>query len=85
MFELQIEDIKPSNYSNFLCSLQAGCLSYIKAAFQTKFQPSMVLYALHRLSFPLNVEIVTNIIHFTDNLFIFTSVFNLSLLKYSFD
>ena len=52
MFELQKEDIKPSNYSNFLCSLQAGCLSYIKAAFQTKLQPSMVLYALHRLNFP---------------------------------
>ena len=32
-FELQKEDIKPSNYSNFLCSLQAECLSYIKAAF----------------------------------------------------
>ena len=46
------EDIKPSNYSNFLCSLQAGCLCYIKAAFQTKLQPSMVLYALHRLNFP---------------------------------
>ena len=45
----------------------------------------MVLYALHRLNFPLKVEIVTNIIHFTDNLCIFTSVFNLSLLKYSFD
>ena len=85
MFELQKEDIKPSNYSNFLCSLQAGCLSYIKAAFKTKLQPSMVLYALHRLNFPLKVEIVTNIIHFTDNLCIFTSVFNLSLLKYSFD
>ena len=27
----------------------------------------MVLYALHRLNFPLKVEIVTNIIHFTDN------------------
>ena len=34
----------------------------------------MVLYALHRLNFPLKVEIVTNIIHFTDNLRIFTSV-----------
>ena len=41
----------------------------------------MVLYALHRLNFPLKVEIVNNIIHFTDNLCIFTSVFNLSLLK----
>ena len=30
-------------------------------------------------------QILTNIIHFTDNLCIFTSVFNLSLLKYSFD
>ena len=59
--ELQIEDIEPSNYSNFLCSLQAGCLSYTKAAFQTKFQPSMLLYALHRLNFPLKVEIMTNI------------------------
>ena len=28
----------------------------------------MVLYALHRLSFPLKVEIMTNIIHFTDDL-----------------
>ena len=45
----------------------------------------MVLYALHRLTFPLKVKIVTNIIHFTDNLCIFLSVFNLSLLKYSFD
>ena len=45
----------------------------------------MVLYALHRLNFPLKVEIVTNIIHFTDDLCIFTSVFNLSLPKYSFD
>ena len=45
----------------------------------------MVLYALHRLSFPLKVEIMTNIIHFTDDLLIFTSAFNLSLLKYSFD
>ena len=45
----------------------------------------MVLYALHSLNFPLKVEIVTNIIHFTDDLCIFTSVFNLSLLKYSFD
>ena len=50
-----------------------------------KIQPSMVLYALRRLNFPLKVEIVTNIIHFTDDLCIFTSVFNLSLLKYSFD
>ena len=40
----------------------------------------MVFYALHRLNFPLKVEIVTNIIHFTDDLCIFTSVFNLSLL-----
>ena len=84
-FELQKEDIKLSNYSNFLCSLQAGCLSYIKAAFLTKLQPSMVLYALHRLNFPLKVEIVTNIIHFTDDLCIFTSVFNLNLLKHLFD
>ena len=45
----------------------------------------MVLYALHRLNFHLKVEIVTNIIHFTDDLCIFTSVFNLSLLKYSFE
>ena len=45
----------------------------------------MVLYALHRLNFPLKVEIVTNIIHFTDDVCIFTSCFNLSLLKYSFD
>ena len=45
----------------------------------------MVLYALHRLNFPLKVEIVTTIIHFTDALCIFTSIFNLSLLKYSFD
>ena len=35
----------------------------------------MVLYALHRLNFPLKVEIVTKIIHFTDDLCIFTSVF----------
>ena len=41
----------------------------------------MVFYALHRLNFPLKVEIVTNIIHYTDDLCIFTSVFNLSLLK----
>ena len=41
----------------------------------------MVLYALHRLNFPLKVKIVSYIIHFTDNLCIFTSVFNLSLLK----
>ena len=33
--------------------------------------------------FPLKVEIVTNIIHFTDDFCIFTSVFNLSLLEYS--
>ena len=45
----------------------------------------MVLYALHRLNFPLKVEIVTNIIHLTDKFVHFTSVFNLSLLKYSFD
>ena len=45
----------------------------------------MVLYALHRLNFPFKIEMVTNIIHFTDDLRIFTSVFNLSLLKYSFD
>ena len=45
----------------------------------------MVLYALHRLNLPLKVEIVTNIIHFADNLCIFTSIFNLSLLKYSFE
>ena len=45
----------------------------------------MVLYALHRLNFPLKVEIVTNIINFTDDMCIFTRVFNLSLLKYSFD
>ena len=45
----------------------------------------MVLYALHRLNFPLNVEIVTNIFNFTDDLCIFTSIFNLSLLKYLFD
>ena len=32
----------------------------------------MVLYALHRLNFRLKVEIVTNIIHFTDDLCIFT-------------
>ena len=32
-FELQKEDIKLSNNSKFLCSLQAGCLNYIKAAF----------------------------------------------------
>ena len=36
----------------------------------------MGLYALHRLNFLLKVEIVTNIIHFTDDLRIFTSVFN---------
>ena len=60
--KVQKEDTKPSNYSNFLCSLQAGCLSYTKAAFQTKLQPSMVFYALHRLNFHLKVEIVTNII-----------------------
>ena len=36
----------------------------------------MVLYALRRLNFPLKVEIVTNIIHFTDDLCNFTSVFN---------
>ena len=40
----------------------------------------MVLYALHRLNFPLKVEIMTNINHLTDNLCIFTSVCNLSLL-----
>ena len=40
---------------------------------------------VHRLNFPLKVEIVTNIIHFTDDLCIFTNVFNLSLLKYLFD
>ena len=45
----------------------------------------MVLYALHRLNFPLKVVIVTNIIHFIDDLCIFTSVFNLRLLKYLFD
>ena len=42
--------------------MQAGRLSYIKAALLAKLQPSMVLYALHRLNFPLKVEIVTNII-----------------------
>ena len=45
----------------------------------------MVLYALHRLNFPFKVEIVTNINYFTEDLYIFTSVFNLSLLKYLFD
>ena len=45
----------------------------------------MVLYALHRLNFPLKVGIVTNIIHFTDDVCIFTSVFDLSLLKDSLD
>ena len=65
--------------------MHAGCLSYIKAAFLAKLQPSMVLYALHRLNFPLKVEIVTNIIKFTDDLCIFTSAFNHSLLKYLFD
>ena len=45
----------------------------------------MVLYALHRLNFPLKVEIVTISLNFTDDLCIFKSVFNLSLLKYSFD
>ena len=33
--------------------------------------------------FGKNAHFVTNIIHFTDDLCIFTSVFNLSLLKYS--
>ena len=56
-----------------------------KSSNLNKLQPSMVLYALHRLNFPLKVEIMTNIIHFTDDLCIFTSVFNLSLLKYLFD
>ena len=45
----------------------------------------MVLYALHILNFPFKVEIVINIIHFTDDLCIFISVFNLNLLKYLFD
>ena len=34
----------------------------------------MVLYALHRLNYPLKVEIATNIIHLADDLCIFTSV-----------
>ena len=34
----------------------------------------MVLYALHILNFHLKVEIATNIIYFTDDLCIFTSV-----------
>ena len=41
----------------------------------------MVLYALHRLNFPLKVEIVTNIIHFTDDFCIFTSVLILVYLN----
>ena len=56
-----------------------------KSSILNNIQPSMMLYALHRLNFPLKVEIVTNIIHFTDDLCIFTVVFNLSLLKESFD
>ena len=35
----------------------------------------MVLYALHRLNFPLKVEIVTNIIHFTDKFVYFYKCF----------
>ena len=35
----------------------------------------MVLYALHRLNIHLKVEIMTNIIHFTDDLCIFLQVF----------
>ena len=45
----------------------------------------MLLYVLHRLNFPLKVEIVTNIFNFTEDLCIFTSIFNLTLLKYLFD
>ena len=56
-----------------------------KSSILNKIQPSMVLYALYRINFPLKVEIVTNTIHFTDDLCVFTGVFNLSLLKYSFD
>ena len=41
----------------------------------------MLLYALHRLNLPLKVKIVTNIFNFTDNLCIFISIFNLSLLN----
>ena len=33
-----------------------------KSSILNKNKPSMVLYALHRLNFPLKVEIVTNII-----------------------
>ena len=36
-FELQKEGIKPTNYSNFLCSLQAGCLSYMKQHFKQNY------------------------------------------------
>ena len=39
-----------------------------KSSILKKLQPSMVLYALHRLNFPLKVEIVTNIFNFTDDL-----------------
>ena len=45
----------------------------------------MVLYALHRFNFPLKIEIVTNIIKFYSLFVHFSSVFNLSLQKYSFD
>ena len=45
----------------------------------------MVLYALHRLNFPLKVEIVTNIISFYRQFVHFYKCFILNLLKYSFD
>ena len=46
MFELQKGDIKLYNYSNNLCSLHAGFLSYIKKNFEQyySFQWRYVLY-----------------------------------------
>ena len=35
-FELQKEDLKLYNYSNYSCGLHAGCLSYIKRHFEKK-------------------------------------------------
>ena len=44
----------------------------------------MVLYALHRLKYPLKIVFVTNIIYFYCRSAYFTDIFNLYLLTYPF-
>ena len=56
-----------------------------KSSILNKITASNGVYALHRFNFPLKIEIVTNIIKFYSLFVHFSSVFNLSLQKYSFD